>query len=134
MATVDLGRAVLEGVALSALHVLTALRASSGVDSGVLRCGGGGFRSEPWGQIRADVVNRPLQRLAVNEPVVLGAAALAAHAAGLGSLAETQAGFARYDRTWDPDPKKRGLYDDLFGLYLAAVAANAGIGHKLALL
>ena len=134
MGLVDLGRAVLEGVALSARHVLTALRASSNVDSGTLTCGGGGFRSDPWGQIRANVVNRPLRRLAVNEPVVLGAVALAACAAGLGTLAETQGSLARHDTVWHPDPATRGLYDDLFGIYLEATAANADIGRKLALL
>lgn len=128
MTTTDLGRAVLEGVALSALHVLQALRASSGVDSDVLTCGGGGFVSNPWGQIRANVVNRPLRRLAVNDPVVLGAVALAARAAGHAPLT------ARTDHHWHPDPAQRGLYDDLFGLYLQAIAANADLGHRLSLL
>lgn len=127
----DLGRAVLEGVALSGRHVLEALKASSAVDPDVMLCGGGGFLSDPWGQIRADVVNRPLRRLAVNEPVVLGAVAMASVAAG-GSLAEAQAGLAVYDRVWRPDPARRGLCDDLFGLYLDAIAANADIGRKLA--
>ncbi|MEI6098804.1 MAG: FGGY-family carbohydrate kinase [Alphaproteobacteria bacterium] len=131
MERVDLGRAVLEGVALSGRHVLEALQASCGVASGALFCGGGGFLSDPWGQIRADVVNRPLNRLAVNEPVVLGAVAMAIVSAG-GTLAEAQAGLAVYDKVWLPDAMRRGLYDDLFGLYLEAVAANVGIGRKLA--
>jgi xylulokinase len=131
MDRVDLGRAVLEGVALSGRHVLEALQASSGVNGGVLKCGGGGFLSEPWGQIRADVVGRPLQRLAVNEPVVLGAVAMAVVAAG-GTLAEAQAGLAVYDKVWQPDAARRGMYDDLYGLYLEAIAANAGIGRRLA--
>ena len=87
--------------------------------------------SDPWCQIRADVVNRPLMRLTVNEPAVLGAVAMACVAAG-GSLAQAQAGLAQYDRVWQPDPNRRGLYDDLFGLYLEAIAANADIGRKLA--
>jgi xylulokinase len=111
--------------------VLEALQASCGVASGALFCGGGGFLSDPWGQIRADVVNRPLNRLAVNEPVVLGAVAMAIVSAG-GTLAEAQAGLAVHDKVWLPDAMRRGLYDDLFGLYLEGVAANVGIGRKLA--
>ena len=134
MGSVDLGRAVLEGVAFSGRHVLEALEASAGAVA-ALTCGGGGFQSDPWGQIRADVVGRPMTRLAVNAPVVLGAVAMAAVGAGhVATLAEAQAAVARYDKVWTPDPGKRGLYDQLFGLYLEAVAANAGIGRKLALL
>ena len=131
MATLDLGRAVLEGVALSARHVLGALQTSGGVVDG-LTCGGGGFQSEPWGQMRADVVGLPLTRLAVNEPAILGAVAMAMQGAGhIGSLAEAQQGLVQHDKVWQPDPDKRGLYDQLFGVYLEAVQANAAIGRKL---
>lgn len=131
MTTLDLGRAVLEGVALSARHVLAALQASAGKVA-ALTCGGGGFRSDPWGQIRADVVGLPLTRLAVNEPVILGAVAMAMQGAGVvETLAQAQAGLARHDKVWQPDPTKRGLYDQLFGVYVEAVQANAEIGRKL---
>ena len=133
MTQVDMARAVLEGVALSARHVLGALSASSGVDRDTMLCGGGGFRSDPWGQIRADVLNRRLTRLAVNEPGLLGAVALAAYGAGAqASLAAAHAAFARYDTLWEPDPAKRGLYDDLFGIYLDAIKANEAIGRRIA--
>ena len=66
------------------------------------------------------------------EPAILGAVALAAHTAGHGTLAETQTAVARYDHVWHPDPNLRGLYDELYGLYLQAIAANAEIGRKLA--
>ena len=132
MHRVDLGRAVLEGVALSARHVLTALHASAGTIADTLTCGGGGFQSDPWGQIRADVVNRPLLRLAVNEPAVLGAVALACLGSGAATnLAQAQAALAQHDMHWLPNPARRGLYDDLFGVYLEAQAANVAIGRKL---
>ena len=132
MTTLDLGRAVLEGVALSGRHVLGTLEASAGtVDS--LTCGGGGFRSDPWGQIRSDIVGKPLTRLAVNQPVILGSVAMAMQGAGAAeTLAGAQARLARYDKVWTPDPSKRGLYDQLFGIYLEAVQANAATGRKLA--
>lgn len=132
MARVDLARGVLEGVALSARHLLGALQASSGIVPEVLQCGGGGFRSDPWAQIRSDVLNRPLTRLAVNEPGLVGAVALAAYGAGgYGSLSEAHANFARYDRIWEPNQRNRGLYDALFGIYLDAIAANDAIGRRI---
>lgn len=128
----DLARAVMEGVALSARHVLGALESSSGHSPVILTCGGGGFRSDIWMQIKADVLGRPLARLSVNEPGLIGAAALAALGAGLApDLQSAQQMLARFEPPVAPDPAKRGLYDDLFGLYTRAIAANAGLNADL---
>ena len=128
----DLGRAVYEGVALSARHVLEVLQRSAGQLPEELRCGGGGFRSALWMQIRANVLHRPMQRLQVNEPGLLGAAALAARGAGLfASLAEAQREMIRFDSAVQPDPATHGLYDELFGLYTRAIAANATLNAEL---
>ena len=132
MATEDLARAVLEGVALSARHVLAALSASSGISAETLKCGGGGFRSDPWGQIRADVLGKCLTRLAVNEPGLVGAVAIAAYGSGdHSSLSSAHANFARYDKEWVPNHQNRGLYDNLFGIYLDAIAANDALGRRI---
>lgn len=132
MGTEDLARAVLEGVALSARHVLAALSASSGISAETLKCGGGGFRSDPWGQIRADVLDKRLTRLAVNEPGLVGAVAIAAYGSGDHcSLSSAHANFARYDKEWVPNHRNRGLYDNLFGIYLDAIAANDALGRRI---
>jgi xylulokinase len=128
----DLGRAVYEGVALSARHVLEALEHSAGCSPEVLICGGGGFRSDLWTQIRANVLGRPMQRVTVNDVAVLGAAALAARGAGLfDTLAAAQTALMRLGPPVMPDPAQRGLYDDLFGLYTRAIAANADLNADL---
>ncbi len=128
----DLARAVMEGVALSARHVLGALEASSGQSPAMLTCGGGGFRSDIWMQIKADVLGRPLARLAVNEPGLIGAAALAALGIGLApNLHAAQQALARFGPPVAPDPARRALYDDLFGLYTRAIAANAPLNAEL---
>jgi sugar (pentulose or hexulose) kinase len=98
----------------------------------VLTCGGGGFRPALWTQIRADVLGRPLARLQVNEPGLLGAAALAARGAGLfDTLAKAQQALARFEAPVLPDAARRGLYDDLFGLYTRAITANASLNAEL---
>ena len=128
----DMARAVYEGVALSARHALETLRLSAGAAPGPVTCGGGGFRSEPWARIRADVLGVPLRVLAEGEPGVLGAASLAAVGAGVQpGLAAANAALVRRGEAIEPRPGTRALYDDLFGLYVEAVAANAGIGRRL---
>lgn len=128
----DLARAVCEGVALSARHVLQVLEQSAGVKPASLTCGGGGFRSAHWTQVRANVLARPLERLMVNEPGLLGAAALAAHGTGhFASLDEAHRAMVRYGATIAPDAAWVGFYDDLFGLYTRAIAQNAEINAEL---
>ena len=131
----DLARAVLEGVALSARHALETLDRSAGFRADTVSCGGGGFRSEPWTRIRADLLGRELRVLEAGEPGLLGAAAIAALGVGLyGDLAEAQGALAPVGRIVEPDPGMRGRADDLFGLYLDAVAANRDAGRRLAAL
>jgi xylulokinase len=83
-------------------------------------------------QIKADVLGRPLARLVVNEPGLIGAASLAALGTGLApDLQTAQKALARLEPPVDPDPTKRALYDDLFGLYTRAITANAPLNADL---
>jgi xylulokinase len=128
----DLARAVYEGVAFSARHVLDVLERSAGVTPETLACGGGGFRSAQWTQIRANVLGRPLVLLEVNEPTLLGATALAAQGTGqFASLADAHRAMVRFGATVTPDLALRGLYDDLFGVYTRAIDANAALNAKM---
>jgi xylulokinase len=129
----DLARAVYEGVAFAARWALEVLEASSGTAGGPLTCGGGGFRAEVWGQIRADVLGRDLRRLASGEPGVLGAATLAAIGSGaFAGFGEAFGALARFDRTFTPDPQRHARYSDLFELYKSAVTGIAGINSAVA--
>lgn len=124
--------AVMEGVGLAARHAMEALQASAGTRPAELTCGGGGFRSPVWTQIKADILGRPLRPLAVNEPGLLGAAVLAAKGAGLvRDLAEAHGALVRHRAPVLPDPNRVAMYDDLFGLYTQAIAANASIHARL---
>ena len=120
----EMARGVYEGVACSARLLLDALEASAGRPAGAMLCGGGGFRSDRWNQIRADMLGRPLKRLAVRDPGVLGAAALASVAGGLhGSLAAALDEIVVHDRTYEPDPARHASYAELFARYRAAYEA-----------
>jgi xylulokinase len=129
----DLARAVYEGVAFQALWAMETLEASAGIQAAEIQCGGGGFRAEVWGQIRADIFGRPLHRLAAGEPGVLGAAALAGIGTGAYSdLAAAQAALARTDRSFLPDPARSAAYRELYALYREAVAATSDLNRRLA--
>ncbi|MGP1397561.1 MAG: xylulokinase [Inquilinaceae bacterium] len=128
----DMARAVYEGVALAVRLLFEALDASATIRPDTVGCGGGGFASDIWNQIRADVLDRRLKRLAVRHTGVLGAAAIACVAAGLQpDLAHALDDIVTYDREYAPNPERRALYDDLFGLYRPAYEAARDINHAL---
>ncbi|MEM8822621.1 MAG: FGGY family carbohydrate kinase [Pseudomonadota bacterium] len=128
----DMARAVFEGVALSARHALELLQASAATVSDHVTCGGGGFRSKTWAQIRADVLGVPLRCLVTDEPGVLGAAMIAAVGAGwYDSFDEGQDALAQYQRDIMPSADAHVRYGELFAIYRDAISANADLGRRL---
>lgn len=99
------------------------------VDAGFV---GGAARSDQWCQILADVVDRPVHRIAPPEQAVArGAALLAWHHQGvldrheLGELVD-------HDRTFEPNRSLRGLYEHRHGQFEAAFDAVRPIVAELA--
>jgi len=128
----DFARAVYEGVAMAARMGLETLQSSAKLKSDVIYCGGGGFRSAPWNQIRANVLGVELNVLASGEPGVLGAAMMAAVGAGhFPHINEAFGALASYDRTFAPDPNQRRRYDDIYGLYCDAIRQTGDLGKRL---
>lgn len=113
----ELARALLEGCAFAMRDVIDRL-AELGVPAGEVVLIGGGSRSAVWAQIRADLIGRPVQVSEVADACPLGAALLAAAAAGvvpdLASAARA-AGAAR--RAVDPDPAARAAMDEAYRRY-----------------
>lgn len=129
----DLARAVYEGVAMSARLALETLQTSANVVSDSIACGGGGFQSDPWNQIRADILGVELRILAAKEPGILGAATMAAISTGdYANFAEAYDALTVFDRSFTPNSAFKGQYSDLFGLYQEAIALNADLGKRIA--
>jgi sugar (pentulose or hexulose) kinase len=87
---------------------------------------GGGSRSRLWRQIHADVLGRPLRRLAQPLPAALGAAICAA--TGLGAFADLRAAATAMSRAGpaaEPDPGNQRIYDAAFRAYQEAARALA---------
>lgn len=128
----DMARAVFEGVAFSARHGLEALQSSADTRSDSITCGGGGFRSATWAQIRADVLGVELRVLDAAEPGVLGAATIAAISVGdYPDIAQAQSALAQYGQTYAPCAASHAAYNQRFDVYKDAIAQIAGLTARL---
>lgn len=124
-------RAVMEGVAYNARWLLTHVEPFIGRKLEAIRLIGGAARSRLWCQILADVFDRPIQQ--VDEPVMANARGAAFQAAlALGHLRVDEIPpLVPVARIYTPDPKNRGLYDELFREFLNLYKANKAIFARL---
>ncbi len=110
-------RSVFEGVAFNARWMLDAVEKFVKRPLGAIRFIGGGAVSDVWCQIHADVLKRPVHRVA--DPLlanVKGAAIFAGLV--LGEVRhEEVAGLARIDATFEPQPEHFAVYDELYREY-----------------
>jgi xylulokinase len=128
----DLVRALLEGIAFLNAIVLRRAEAAAGITVDEVRFGGGGARIAAWAQIKADILERPVATVAVDEPGVFGAA-LAAFA-GLrtfDTLGEAQQLMVRVVRRFAPRAEQRDFYRALGLLFARAHDAVRPISHGL---
>jgi sugar (pentulose or hexulose) kinase len=118
-------RATLEGVAFGVrarLHTLE--RASAPATE--LRVSGGGARIALWNQIKADVTGTPVVCVP-GDSTAAGTAMLAGLGAGVyHDVAQAVAAAYRPGPVAEPDPRHRGLYDEMYGRYLALTGAKEG--------
>ena len=118
-----LARALLEGCAFAMRDVIDRL-GELGVSTATPVLIGGGSRSRLWAQIRADLLGRAIAVSQVGDACPVGAALLAASAAGLlPDLAAAARSAAGARRTVEPDPRNRAAYDDAHARYRALFAA-----------
>jgi xylulokinase len=105
-------RAVVEGLGHCVRHLLELGEAVGGVPAATLRACGGGARSALVNQVKADILQRPVETLEVPEAGTLGAAMLAAIGCGLfADTAEAAVRMVRPARRFLPDPALAALYD-----------------------
>ena len=111
-------RAIIEGLAYSLREGLEQLERKGSFTVKKVAVSGGASQSDRICKITADILNRPLVRGTTPETSALGAAVLTAYAAGIHtSIAESAKRMIRIERTFEPDPGHRRLYDELYGIY-----------------
>ena len=104
----ELAKSVMQGVGYSARLLLDVLERSADCKVEQIHCGGGGFQSDVWNQIRADILGRSLRRISTSDAGALGVAAIAAVGSGVHpSLAGSVAAMVRFDREYEPDRGRR---------------------------
>ena len=107
-------KALLEGVTYE-MRLNLELLQRSGIQVNELFAFGGGAKSDKWLQIKADILGIPIHSIATSEAGCLGAALLAAQAAGdIESVAATAEKNARPLKTYEPHSENMKLYDMKF--------------------
>lgn len=111
-------RGLMESVAFM-LRKNLALIEGMGVHVAEVRSLGGAARSRLWLQVKADVLQRPIVTLETEETSLLGAALIAAVAAGeFSSLEEGAAHMVRVRERIQPDPTNARVYNRAYEDYL----------------
>lgn len=127
-----LARAVLEGVAFG-LRDSFELIAALGTEMPQVRASGGGARSRLWRQIQADVANREMSVINVDEGAAFGAALLAGVGAGVYPDVVTACRQTiRVVDTLAPQPAAVELYEQYYTLYRRLYEHLAGDFSALA--
>ena len=112
-----MARAVLEGCAFAMRDVVERLT-ELGVPARSLLLVGGGAKSALWAQIRADVTGLSAEIPRHLDTAPIGAAVLAAVAAGgWTSVADAARQVGAIDRVIEPDAARKDAYDDAYGRY-----------------
>ena len=113
----EMYRATLESLAFSLRENLERM-SDNGFKPDTVRAIGGGAKSDIWLQMQADVTGLPVERPAVTEAAVVGAAMLAAAGAGaFPSLEEASAGLYRASRVFQPDPAVHAAFAAPYARY-----------------
>ncbi len=131
-ARTDLVRAAVEATAHNLRWLVPHVEAFT--DRPIAEAGfvGGAARSDLWCQILADVLSRPVSRIAEpDRAVARGAALLARHHQGELDR-DGLADLVRFDRTFEPDRALQGLYEHRHGQFEAAFDALQPIVNNLA--
>ena len=119
----ELARAVLEGNSFAMRDVLDRL-VELGARIDRVRLAGGGARSPLWAQMRADLMQLPVETLTASDASATGAAVLAAVAVELYSdVAAAVAALELKTETIAPDAGKAAAYDEAYHHYREVFAA-----------
>jgi xylulokinase len=113
----DIYRAMLEGLCLDQRLNLEGL-AAEGVEITHLIAVGGGSKSRPWLQIKADILGMPVSTPEVRECGALGSAILCATACrAYDSIPDAAAAMSRIKETFEPSGVYADFYAEKFDLY-----------------
>jgi len=113
----QLYRALMEGITYEMRYNLECLK-EAGIPVHSLRAVGGGAKSDLWLQIKADIMNMPIERLNVNEAGTMGNIILAGKASGVyRSYEEAVKTLVKPVRVFEPNRANQPLYTEQYERY-----------------
>jgi xylulokinase len=114
---VDMLKGILEGISYE-MKLNLGLLESCGIEVSGLRAFGGGVRNAKWMQIKANIFRLPIECLEVREAGCMGAAMLAAKAAGdVSSVGELCDRWVKVLKVYEPDEGISELYSQRYEVY-----------------
>ena len=127
----DILRAFLESLTYE-LSINVDMLESAGIEIDTVTAAGGGARSPQWLQIKADILNRPIQTTEVNEAGCLGAAVIAGKGAGVfSSFAEGVDRTVKIKETYYPDTEAAAFYAEKQKTYRKLYPALKPVNDEL---
>lgn len=131
----DMALAVLEGVGFSVRQLLEETEKAAGFQCSHLRLSGGSANSDIWSQIKANILERSLERVKNTDTGVFGVALMAMVGIGLYSDIYAAAQTAvKIERVFEPDTSRIGWYRELYATYRASYQALKPVFSRLAAL
>ena len=130
--TAHLFRALLEGTAFGARHNFEVM-GEMGASPQRLVAVGGGTKNPLWLQVISDVTGLPQQVPSQTIGASYGDGFMSGLGAGLiPDLDAIDREWVQIERTVEPNPATRAIYDELYGMFLELYPRNVDILHRLA--
>jgi xylulokinase len=120
-----MSRAVMEGVAFALKDSILVLE-EVGIQADRIIASGGGAKSEVWLQIQADIFDKEIQVIDVEEQATLGACIIAGLGTGVfRSIKEACDRFVTFeDKVYYPNRENVAAYKELFEVYRSLYQRN----------
>ena len=127
----EIYKALLEGATYELMVIFQALL-NADVQLDRIVVSGGGSKSRVWLQTKADILGRPITKVAVEETGAVGSAILAAVNLGYySSLPEAAEVMVKYGETIEPDLKYHAVHQGRFQEYQALYGKLKTLNHLL---
>ncbi|MCJ7625168.1 MAG: FGGY-family carbohydrate kinase, partial [Anaerolineaceae bacterium] len=113
----DIIQAFMESIAYDHVNTFSLLN-EEGIQVDTIRAVGGGTRSEWWTQLKADMLQTPIEVSAQTEPGAFGAALIAGIGLGVfNDLDEVSQMYSGTGRIYEPNPARKQLHADKLETY-----------------
>lgn len=130
-----MARSVYEGIVFCHKYHLERLLKTRDTKPDCIRLAGGAARSRVWAQMFSDILEYPVETVAVNETGALGCAIVAATAVGdYSSLADAAQRMSPVGTRFNPSVENRKHYRDRYDLYCKTIRALDGLWDDMRLM